>query len=383
VFVMMFAALVGCSTGMRSERACVPGESRACACPSGAMGAQSCAPDGLSFEMCACEPVSDAGVADAGLGPTGCGDGVCAAAETALSCEADCSPFCGDALCSHGEGPASCAADCPGYCGDTICLGTEAPRTCPSDCPAACGDGACTHDETAACESDCRAMCGDGLCTHTEAPETCPADCAPVCGDTVCSSAGESCGSCALDCGGCLPERMDVFVRGAVIRPWANDNLRWDENTAVDALLRSDVLSLLTSGGPTGTIVAGIASRVASAGLTGFVAPDVYGTARLDVDGVAYPHLTSTLVPNDDDAYQVEFPDAGGWTLPGDASVRVFVFLEDRDISFHDPIGTVSLDEEDLRQAWNESPGGLYWVQVSDQMTPILFVRVLVRESAP
>jgi hypothetical protein len=186
-----------------------------------------------------------------------------------------------------------------------------------------------------------------------------------------------------LDCGGCLPERIDVFVAGAVIRPWANDNLRWDDTSAVEAALQSDVLRLLSSGSPAGTIVSEIATRVASAGLAGVVAPDVHGTASIEVDGTSYPALTSTLSPNDEDAYQVEFPTAAGWTLPGDASIRIFVALEDQDLAFDDPIGTVSLDEEDLRAAWNDSPGGLHWIQVSDQMTPILFVRVLVREAAP
>ena len=109
----------------------------------------------------------------------------------------------------------------------------------------------------------------------------------------------------------------------------------------------------------------------------------MYGAAGIRVDGVDYPGLTVDLVPSGENAYQVEFPSAGGWTLPGTASIRIFVQLEDRDVAFHDPIGTVSLDEADLLRAWNEDPGGFHWIQVSDQMTPILFIRVLVREAAP
>lgn len=273
----------------------------------------------------------------------------------------------------------SCPSDCPGFCGDSICLAGERAATCPSDCRAACGDAACTHDETAACESDCSARCGDGLCTHTESESTCSADCNPVCGDSVCSSSGESCSSCSSDCGACLPTLTDIYVVGALIRAWDNSNLQWDGSGTVSMALRDDVSSLLTSSMNPYALVGAIASRVAAEGMSVTAAPDVYGTAWISVNGMAQPDATVSLMPTDEDAYQVDFDAPMGWRVPGDATIRVTVRLEDQDVFYDDAIGTVDLDEEDFREAWNASPDGLYWIQVSDQMTPILFLRVLVR----
>ena len=366
--------LVAVAAACSPDTACVRGESRSCACATGATGAQLCSRDRGGWARCSCAaaPMADGGPV------TGCGDGVCSAGENTRSCETDCPPRCGDGLCTDGEDPASCASDCPGFCGDMICLGGEMPTTCPSDCPAACGDGACTHDETANCEADCRARCGDGLCTHSETESSCGADCDPVCGDSVCSAAGESCASCAPDCGACLPPSLTFFVIGALVRPWDNGNVAWDGSSVVNAVLRDDVIRLLAGTSAPNAIVTAIAARVATAGFSLTVAPDIYGVARIRVDGVPYPDLDVALTATEEDAYQVEFS-AGGWIAPGEATIRITVTLADRDVVFDDPIGTVDLDEEDLRQAWNEHPDASHWIQVSDQMTPILFLRVLVR----
>ena len=130
-----------------------------------------------------------------------------------------------------------------------------------------------------------------------------------------------------------------------------------------------EVASLLASSGSPEGFVASILSRFAGEGLSGTVAPDVYGFASLRVGGRDYPDLTQSLVPSDEDAYQVDLPSAGGWTVPGDETVRVTVFLEDRDVFADDANGTVDIDEEDLRRTWNESPGSLHWIQVDHQMT--------------
>jgi hypothetical protein len=65
-------------TGGAGARVCDPGRSEACACPTGAMGAQTCADDGQRWLECVCgaSPDSDAGPsADAGGGAGGHGGG--------------------------------------------------------------------------------------------------------------------------------------------------------------------------------------------------------------------------------------------------------------------------------------------------------------------
>jgi len=139
---------------------------------------------------------------------------------------------------------------------------------------------------------------------------------------------------------------------------------------------------LLASTGEPNGIAAAVISRIAGEvfGLT--VPPDVYGSAALRVDGVDYPDLTQSLAPTEEDAFTVTFDPPAGWSgFAAGESIRIFVTLRDEDLSFDDPIGTVTLTEEDLRQAWNDSPDDLHWVKVSDQMQAVLFIRVLVRAS--
>ncbi len=78
--------------------------------------------------------------------PPVCGDNVCVAPETTLSCPADCSvgPVCGNAACEPPEDNLSCPADCPAgpppppgpVCGNAACEPPEDSNSCPADCPA-------------------------------------------------------------------------------------------------------------------------------------------------------------------------------------------------------------------------------------------------------
>ncbi len=79
---------------------------------------------------------------------------------------------------------------------------------------ATCGDGSCTnagaahHLECDVCPGDCTfaACCGNGACNAGigETCSTCAADCGACCGDGTCDAGiGETCSTCATDCGGC------------------------------------------------------------------------------------------------------------------------------------------------------------------------------------
>lgn len=83
----------------------------------------------------------------------------------------------------------------------------DAPAPSPSPAPAVCGNGACEAGETcSSCAADCGAcpICGDRVCNGAETCATCPGDCGSCCGNGKCESGyGETCTSCALDCGAC------------------------------------------------------------------------------------------------------------------------------------------------------------------------------------
>jgi hypothetical protein len=74
--------------------------------------------------------------------------------------------------------------------------------------PPTCGDGKCDDGETCStCALDCGACstCGDGKCESGETCSNCPMDCGDCakCGDGLCTAPEENCQNCAPDCGAC------------------------------------------------------------------------------------------------------------------------------------------------------------------------------------
>ncbi len=135
-----------------------------------------------------------------------CGDGKCDAGESQGGCVQDCPPAaqCGDGKCVKGESCAGCPQDCGNCnvvaaksCGDGLCKGNEHCGNCAIDC-GNCGNIGCVCAKDAFCCStafdaqcvDTCASCAKGLCPK------------PTCGDGVCGG-GETCSSCATDCGPC------------------------------------------------------------------------------------------------------------------------------------------------------------------------------------
>ncbi|EFJ42131.1 hypothetical protein VOLCADRAFT_107389 [Volvox carteri f. nagariensis] len=92
---------------------------------------------------------------------------------------------------------------------------SSVPPPPPPPAPVVCGDGTCSTGETcSSCAADCGAcvVCGDGFCSGGETCLTCQADCGTrlsngtltCCGDGVCNAGGgETCASCPGDCGRC------------------------------------------------------------------------------------------------------------------------------------------------------------------------------------
>ncbi|GAB4509594.1 MAG: hypothetical protein Tsb0020_26210 [Haliangiales bacterium] len=218
-----------------------------------------------------CEPGEDCETCPEDCGecppPPVCGDGVCEPGEDCETCPEDCGECGGECvhdLCDEGEplDPACdqcaadvcaadgfccevawdgicvglaediCGLDCSGgpTCGDGVCEPGEDCETCPEDC-GECG-GECVHDlcdegepldptcdQCAAdvCDVDpfCCDVAWDGICVGL-AEDICGLDCGPPgpeCGDGVCEL-GESCLTCATDCGECPACEHDVCETG-------------------------------------------------------------------------------------------------------------------------------------------------------------------------
>lgn len=360
-----------------------------------------------------------------------CGDDVCAGGESAATCPADCDDVCGDQTCGDSENAGTCSVDCPAMCGDDVCSNTESVMTCPADCPAVCGDSACTHQETAVnCSTDCPAVCGDDACTGGEGVATCPADCPPVCGDTMCSfgesaegcpsdcaascgdsacthdesaescptdcpavcndgfcSTGETCSTCAQDCGACLPATIDITLVGALIRPAMADGRTWDgPDLSSEQIADMADLTALLAGVP--PLYGDVAAFVTNLAIDAWSPPDPFGVGEIAWNGPfddALTHPVATIENNFEDTVTPQWPGPPypGWlNVPVSPTLRVRLTLQDEDLVNDDLIGTVELNEADLRAAYNL--GGVAGIPVYDQgSTQILYVTLSVSESAP
>ncbi len=159
-----------------SGTTCAAGDFRMCKCGVLDEGTQACAGDGLSWGACKCM-THDAG-SDA---PAVCGDNVCAASESCVTCPADCgecakcdlSPSCTGAS-SVPASPTALAAfnnagqtsytSGVGFCGPSDCL--PGGSACSSDggtcCSGTCTAGTCPADACGS-DGDPQGLCSDPL----------------------------------------------------------------------------------------------------------------------------------------------------------------------------------------------------------------------------
>jgi hypothetical protein len=123
----------------------------------------------LAVQPCApgtqCTLATDStGVITAACKVLACGNGVCDAGESSVTCPKDCPPPnpCGNGVCDAGESSVTCPKDCPppNPCGNGVCGAGESSVTCPKDCPPP-------------------NPCGNGVCDAGESSVTCPKDCPP------------------------------------------------------------------------------------------------------------------------------------------------------------------------------------------------------------
>jgi hypothetical protein len=115
--------------GGKPAQACVPGQSVACACSSGAMGAQTCRPDGSGYDPCQCQS-GGVGGATGGSGSPGC---VSAGGSPASGVSPECQAYygclstaCEDkrAACYAAGGPCAAYSACVDACAcNPTCIG--------------------------------------------------------------------------------------------------------------------------------------------------------------------------------------------------------------------------------------------------------------------
>ena len=189
---------------------------------------RACGTDGCSGSCGTCD---DGDVCDergqCGPPPASCGDAVCDAGESCLTCPADCGVCCGDGTCTaeHGENCGTCIADCACAAGERCDPnGLRCEPGCMANCDdRVCGDDGCggtcglCDDEQICVGGGCEdppPACGDDVCDPDgESCLNCPADCGVCCGDGACTAEhGETCATCLADCRCPAGERCDLDV---------------------------------------------------------------------------------------------------------------------------------------------------------------------------
>jgi hypothetical protein len=135
-------------------------------------------------------------------------------------------PRCGDMSCTpaSGETCSSCPTDCGSCtprCGDMACNGTETCTSCAMDCGSCPVDGGTdVSDVTAPPDHGPDASDAPSPTDTPDVPPTVDTPDAsdvpaPRCGDMSCTPAsGETCTTCATDCGPCAPRCGDMACNG-------------------------------------------------------------------------------------------------------------------------------------------------------------------------
>ena len=186
-----------------------------CALDCGCGTGQTCV-DEACCTLKTCESLNkECGVFDNGCGGTvNCGG--CAFHQACESGKCVDQPYCGNGKCEpgHGENCASCSKDCGCGTGQTCvddacctlktCAGID--KECgvfDNGCNGTLDCGGCGSHQT--CESGkCvdQPYCGDKICNNGETCSSCAKDCGSCCGNGKCETGyGENCSTCAKDCG--------------------------------------------------------------------------------------------------------------------------------------------------------------------------------------
>lgn len=178
----------------------------------------------------------------------------------------------------------------------------------------------------------------------------------------VCSADYQCASGLACVFGSCEPERVGIYVHGALVGPGRADGREWDAGYAVPRYVWRE-LDLARSAG-----VDALFDFMWSFSQSGYSAPDVFGYAYMAVDGRYDDALTIALAEPHrrlHDTFEVIWPEVSGWTdVPLHEGLWIAIDLFDHDRDGDESIGLVEIDAWGILEALRI--GGVVWFDAWD-----------------
>jgi hypothetical protein len=178
---------------------------------------------------------------------------------------------------------------------------------------------------------------------------------------------------------------VSVTFKDAIIGPGKVDQTSWDVGSAGGTFrIPDDVLNALgtalAGGDPVGGSIAVLAGPALNSAIDATAKPDAFGT----VSGTAFGTMTDVFdLAQRSEAIQNNYTPIwprNGFTLinaPIDCDVRLDVTLQDEDILDDDPIASVEINSNDLKDALSAQQK--FYVRVDDQsVQQLLFLGITV-----
>ena len=154
--------------------------------------------------------------------------------------------------------------------------------------------------------------------------------------------------------GTCEPERVSLYVHGALVAPGRADGREWDADYELPPSVWVDLGDARRAG------VGALFDFMDWVARSGISAPDVFGFGYLALDGVWDERQTLDLGSTRPDAFEAIWSRPAGWTdVPLHEGLWVGVDLFDEDWDGDESIGMVTIDAWGLREALHR--GGVVW----------------------
>jgi hypothetical protein len=177
--------------------------------------------------------------------------------------------------------------------------------------------------------------------------------------------------------GGYSGRWVSVVITDSIIAASKADGSYWDGIGSVDPSITQEIANALVGPSP----VADVLAILAGPALANLDQPDPYGDGYATVFGIPGEKgpLASSAAPISNTFHPIWSTNWYFGNIPIDSDVRITVELWDSDLVFDDPIDTVELNSNDLKNALAAQRN--YEVQVYDQgQGQLLFVGISVTQ---